>query len=72
MRETHMSPLDALYAFEDLGAEVLIPDQPRLVPLGYEPSTSRSTGWRLAHERQLGDPSWSFATARRPRTLARS
>ena len=25
MRETHMSPLDALYALEDLRADVLIP-----------------------------------------------
>jgi L-ascorbate metabolism protein UlaG (beta-lactamase superfamily) len=37
MRETHMSPLDALYAFEDLGAELLVPIAHGSFPLGYEP-----------------------------------
>ncbi len=35
-RETHMSPLDALAAFEELGAELLIPIAHDAFPLGYE------------------------------------
>jgi L-ascorbate metabolism protein UlaG (beta-lactamase superfamily) len=37
LRETHMSPLDALYGFEDLGARLLIPIAHSSFPLGYEP-----------------------------------
>jgi L-ascorbate metabolism protein UlaG (beta-lactamase superfamily) len=37
MRETHMSPLDAVYAFEDLAAERLIPIGHGSFPVGYEP-----------------------------------
>jgi L-ascorbate metabolism protein UlaG (beta-lactamase superfamily) len=37
LRETHMSPLDALYAFEDLRAEIMIPIGHGSFPLGYEP-----------------------------------
>src|SRR5207244_1287442 len=37
MRETHMSPLDAIYAFEDLGADVLVPIAYGSFPVGYEP-----------------------------------
>lgn len=37
LRETHMSPLDALAAFEDLGAELLVPIAHGAFPLGYEP-----------------------------------
>jgi L-ascorbate metabolism protein UlaG (beta-lactamase superfamily) len=37
LRETHMSPLDAVYAFEDLGAERLIPIGHGSFPVGYEP-----------------------------------
>jgi L-ascorbate metabolism protein UlaG (beta-lactamase superfamily) len=37
LRATHMSPLDALYAFEDLGAELLIPIGHGSFPTGYEP-----------------------------------
>lgn len=37
LRESHMSPLDALYAYEDLGAEVLIPITHGSFPLSYEP-----------------------------------
>jgi L-ascorbate metabolism protein UlaG (beta-lactamase superfamily) len=36
-REEHLSPLDALYAFEDLGARVLIPTSYGSFPLSYEP-----------------------------------
>jgi L-ascorbate metabolism protein UlaG (beta-lactamase superfamily) len=56
MRDTHMSPLDALYAFEDLGAEVLIPISHGSFPLGYEP-IEEPLHWleELAHERQLGE-----------------
>jgi L-ascorbate metabolism protein UlaG (beta-lactamase superfamily) len=56
MRETHMSPLDALYAFEDLGAEVLIPISHGSFPLGYEP-IEEPLHWlqELAEERDLGE-----------------
>jgi L-ascorbate metabolism protein UlaG (beta-lactamase superfamily) len=56
MRETHMSPLDALYAFEDLGAEVLIPISHGSFPLGYEP-LDEPLHWleEAARERQLGE-----------------
>lgn len=37
LRDGHMSPLDALYAFEDLGAQVLVPIAHGSFPLGYEP-----------------------------------
>jgi L-ascorbate metabolism protein UlaG (beta-lactamase superfamily) len=36
LRGTHMSPLDALYAFEDLGADILIPIGHGAFPIGYE------------------------------------
>jgi L-ascorbate metabolism protein UlaG (beta-lactamase superfamily) len=36
-REEHMSPLDAVYAFEDLGARVLIPTSYGSFPVSYEP-----------------------------------
>jgi L-ascorbate metabolism protein UlaG (beta-lactamase superfamily) len=56
MRDTHMSPLDALYAFEDLGAEVLIPIGHGSFPLGYEP-LDEPLHWlgELAEERHLGE-----------------
>ena len=37
LRETHMSPLDAVAAFEDLGAHLLVPVAHGAFPLGYEP-----------------------------------
>ncbi|MDX2019238.1 MAG: MBL fold metallo-hydrolase [Deltaproteobacteria bacterium] len=37
LRATHMSPLDAAYALEDLDAKVLVPISYGIVPLGYEP-----------------------------------
>jgi L-ascorbate metabolism protein UlaG (beta-lactamase superfamily) len=36
-REEHLSPLDALYAFEDLGAHVLVPTSYGSFPFSYEP-----------------------------------
>jgi L-ascorbate metabolism protein UlaG (beta-lactamase superfamily) len=56
MRESHMSPLDALYAFEDLGAEVMIPISHGSFPLGYEPM-DEPLHWleELAQQRQLGE-----------------
>jgi L-ascorbate metabolism protein UlaG (beta-lactamase superfamily) len=36
-RDEHMSPLDAVYAFEDLGARVFIPTSYGSFPLSYEP-----------------------------------
>jgi L-ascorbate metabolism protein UlaG (beta-lactamase superfamily) len=36
-RDEHLSPLDAVYAFEDLGARVLIPTSYGSFPLSYEP-----------------------------------
>ena len=37
LRATHMSPLDAVFALEDLQARVLVPISYGIVPLGYEP-----------------------------------
>jgi L-ascorbate metabolism protein UlaG (beta-lactamase superfamily) len=37
LRETHMSPLDAVAAFEDLEARILVPIAHGAFPLGYEP-----------------------------------
>jgi L-ascorbate metabolism protein UlaG (beta-lactamase superfamily) len=37
LRENHMSPLDALAAFEDLRARLLVPIAHDAFPLGYEP-----------------------------------
>jgi L-ascorbate metabolism protein UlaG (beta-lactamase superfamily) len=54
-RDEHLSPLDAIYAFEDLGARVLIPIAHGSFPLSYEPLAA-PLDWlnRLAHERGLG------------------
>jgi L-ascorbate metabolism protein UlaG (beta-lactamase superfamily) len=54
-RDEHLSPLDAIYAFEDLGARVLIPIAHGSFPLSYEPLAA-PLDWlnRLAHERHLG------------------
>jgi L-ascorbate metabolism protein UlaG (beta-lactamase superfamily) len=53
-REEHLSPLDAIYAFEDLGARVLIPIAHGSFPLSYEP-LGAPLDWlrQLAHERHL-------------------
>jgi L-ascorbate metabolism protein UlaG (beta-lactamase superfamily) len=55
LRDAHMSPLDALYAFEDLGAELLIPIAHGSFPLGYEP-LEEPLRWleELCAERELG------------------
>jgi L-ascorbate metabolism protein UlaG (beta-lactamase superfamily) len=37
LRETHMSPLDAVAAFEDLEARIFVPIAHGAFPLGYEP-----------------------------------
>ena len=50
-RDEHMSPLDAIYAFEDLGARVLIPIAHGSFPLSYEPLEA-PTAWL----RQLARP----------------
>jgi L-ascorbate metabolism protein UlaG (beta-lactamase superfamily) len=50
LRETHMSPLDAVAAFEDLEARVLVPIAHGAFPLGYEPIDAP-----LAWLRQLCD-----------------
>jgi L-ascorbate metabolism protein UlaG (beta-lactamase superfamily) len=56
-REEHLSPLDAVYAFEDLGARVLIPTSYGSFPLSYE-RLDAPLAWlrRLARERNLTSP----------------
>ena len=53
-RRSHMSPLDAIYAFEDLGARLLIPIHFGSYHLSYEP-LDEPPGWlrELARTRQL-------------------
>jgi L-ascorbate metabolism protein UlaG (beta-lactamase superfamily) len=55
LRETHMSPLDAVAAFEDLGAHLLIPVAHGAFPLGYEPLAA-PLEWltQLCQQRGLG------------------
>jgi len=54
-RDEHLSPLDAIYAFEDLGARVLIPIAHGSFPLSYEPLDAPLDWLRhLAQERRLG------------------
>jgi L-ascorbate metabolism protein UlaG (beta-lactamase superfamily) len=55
-RADHMSPLDALAAFRDLGAKLLVPVGYGTFPVGYEPAHEPLT-WlaRLCQERGLGD-----------------
>jgi len=53
-REEHMSPLDAMYAFDDLGARILVPTSYGSFPLSYEPLDAPIAWLReLAHERGL-------------------
>jgi L-ascorbate metabolism protein UlaG (beta-lactamase superfamily) len=55
-RDEHMSPLDAAYAFDDLGARVLIPIAHGSFPLSYEPLDAPLSWMRtLAARRGLGD-----------------
>jgi len=53
-RERHMSPIDALYAFEDLRARLLVPIHYGAFPLSYE-RLGEPARWlaRLVAERQL-------------------
>jgi L-ascorbate metabolism protein UlaG (beta-lactamase superfamily) len=52
-REEHLSPLDAVYAFEDLGARVLIPVGYGSFPLSYEPLDA-PVAWLREAARQRG------------------
>jgi L-ascorbate metabolism protein UlaG (beta-lactamase superfamily) len=55
-RAEHMSPLDAVQAFHDLGAKLLVPVGYGAFPLGYEP-VDEPLAWlaRLCREQGLGD-----------------
>jgi L-ascorbate metabolism protein UlaG (beta-lactamase superfamily) len=46
LRADHLSPLDALYAFEDLGAQLLVPIHHGTFALGYEPLSEPLTWLR--------------------------
>jgi L-ascorbate metabolism protein UlaG (beta-lactamase superfamily) len=56
LRETHMSPMDALQALEDLRARLMVPIAFGSFPLGYEPF-DEPAAWltTLAAERGLSD-----------------
>jgi L-ascorbate metabolism protein UlaG (beta-lactamase superfamily) len=55
----HMSPLDAVYAFEDLGARALLPVHHATFPLSYEPLDEPAAWLReLQRSRDLGDRLW--------------
>ena len=59
-REEHLSPLDAVHAFDDLGARVLVPICHGSFPLSYEPLDAPAAWLRqVARERRLpvGGPS---------------
>jgi L-ascorbate metabolism protein UlaG (beta-lactamase superfamily) len=72
LRATHLSPLDALSAFEDVGAALLVPIGHGSFPLGYEPLHA-PLEWllELGRERGLGerlavlDPGGSTVVRRR-------
>ncbi|HVR01657.1 MAG TPA: hypothetical protein VMT47_05970, partial [Polyangia bacterium] len=53
-RDEHLSPLDAIHAFDDLGARVLVPICHGSFPLSYEPLDAPAA-WlrRLAREHRL-------------------
>jgi L-ascorbate metabolism protein UlaG (beta-lactamase superfamily) len=55
LRREHMSPLDAIYAFQDLGARVMVPICHGSFELGYEP-LDEPLDWlrELAEEKKLG------------------
>jgi L-ascorbate metabolism protein UlaG (beta-lactamase superfamily) len=67
-RDEHMSPLDAVHAFDDLGARVMVPVAHGSFPLSYEPLAA-PVEWlrRIAHERKLpvGGPAAPGEDARR-------
>jgi L-ascorbate metabolism protein UlaG (beta-lactamase superfamily) len=52
-REEHLSPLDAVYAFEDLGSRIFIPTSYGSFPLSYEPLEAPLT-WLREIARQRG------------------
>jgi L-ascorbate metabolism protein UlaG (beta-lactamase superfamily) len=55
-RSDHMSPLDAISAFEDLGAKLLVPVGYGSFPVGYEPEDEPLAWLReLCQERGLSD-----------------
>jgi L-ascorbate metabolism protein UlaG (beta-lactamase superfamily) len=67
-REEHLSPLDAVQAFEDLGARVLVPVAHGSFPLSYEPLDAPAAWLRqVARERRLpvGGPSGAVEETRR-------
>lgn len=55
-RSDHMSPLDAVHAFEDLGAKLLVPIGYGSFPMGYEPEDEPLT-WlcEICRERGLAE-----------------
>jgi L-ascorbate metabolism protein UlaG (beta-lactamase superfamily) len=56
LRRDHLSPLDALYAFEDLGAQLMVPIHHGAFALGYEPPAEPLIWLRsLASQRKLED-----------------
>ncbi len=72
-RSRHMSPLDALYAFEDLGATALVPIHHGTFPLSTEPLAAPATWLRelvaerdLAHAVRLLPPGGSIVFAHDP------
>jgi L-ascorbate metabolism protein UlaG (beta-lactamase superfamily) len=72
LRRDHLSPLDAIYAFEDLGAQLLLPVHHGAFALGYEPLAEPLMWLRsLAANRRLEDKiAWlepgESCVARRP------
>jgi L-ascorbate metabolism protein UlaG (beta-lactamase superfamily) len=65
-REEHLSPLDAVYAFEDLGARILIPTSYGSFPLSYEPLDAPLAWLReIARERGLAAGGPGAGDARR-------
>ena len=55
LRREHMSPLDAIYAFQDLGSRLMVPICHGSFELGYEP-LDEPLDWlrELAEEKKLG------------------
>jgi L-ascorbate metabolism protein UlaG (beta-lactamase superfamily) len=54
LRKDHLSPLDAIYAFEDLGAQLMVPIHHGAFALGYEPPAEPLIWLRsLASQRKL-------------------
>ena len=56
LRRDHLSPLDAIFAFEDLGAQLLVPVHHSTFMLGYEPVSEPIVWLRsLTSQRRLTD-----------------